>query len=80
MRHYDLTRFYAATKDLRATQLRAGHASPITTTIYADVVDMQEKADHTGLSGGAGGASPWKRPPNPGSKGGKHPPKGPIRL
>lgn len=56
LRHFDLTRFYAATRDLRATQMRAGHSSPVTTAIYADVVEMQEKANVTGISIGA---SPW---------------------
>lgn len=68
LRHYDLTRFYAATKDLRATQLRAGHSSPITTTIYADVVEMQEKADVAGITTSG---VPWK-----GLKPSKTPPLG----
>jgi integrase/recombinase XerC len=35
LRHYHLLTFYvAAGKDLRLTQDRAGHASPVTTTIY----------------------------------------------
>ena len=58
LRHYDLTRFYAATKDLRATQLRAAHSSPVTTTIYADVVEMQEKADVAGITATP---APWAR-------------------
>lgn len=85
LRHYDLTRFYAATKDLRATQKRAHHSSPITTTIYADVVEMQEKADEAGITVSS---APWKAkkpsgtPPPKGEKGrpkGSPSTGGPIR-
>lgn len=62
LRHYDLTRFYRVNKDLRATQLRAGHSSPITTTIYADVVEMEEKAQAAGVSAST---APWKRKGGP---------------
>lgn len=76
LRHYDLTRFQRANKDLRATQLRAGHSSPITTAIYADIVDMEEKAERAGISAAG---SPWKTPSDPGSAGVKRVSKRPIR-
>jgi integrase len=56
LRHFDLTKFYAATHDLRATQKRAGHSSSVITETYADVVDMEEKAQKAGIT--VSGA-PW---------------------
>jgi len=45
-RHRFGKRVYAATKDLRATQIALGHASPDTTTIYADVDKEAVAAAH----------------------------------
>lgn len=66
LRHYDGTRFYEMTKDLRAVQLHLGHSSPNITQKYADVVDMREKAEKVGMSVGS---VPWRRAPR-GGKGG----------
>jgi integrase len=65
LRHYDGTRYYERTKDLRATQLHLDHSSPAITQKYADVVDMREKAQKVGISHGT---LPWQRRP-PGKKG-----------
>ena len=43
LRHYAGTEFYRATKDLRATQEALGHSSPMVTTVYTHVVDMQDQ-------------------------------------
>lgn len=43
LRHHACTQFYAKTKDLRATQMFAGHGASTTTERYARVVDMKEK-------------------------------------
>jgi len=70
LRHYGVTRFYAKTKDLRATQKFVEHSSPLVTQVYADVVDMKEKANQVGASGAS--AAPWKRQPprrGPGGRG-----------
>lgn len=64
LRHYDGTRYYERTKDLRATQLHLDHSSPAITQKYADVVDMREKAQKVGISMGT---LPWQRR----AKGGK---------
>ncbi len=42
MRHYGITAVYAATKNLRATQLFAGHSSSSMTERYAKVLEMRE--------------------------------------
>ena len=43
LRHYAVTEFYAATRDLRAAQMYAGHSSSSITERYAHVLEMREK-------------------------------------
>jgi len=43
LRHAAITEFYTVTKDLRAAQVFAGHASSTITERYAHVVDLKEK-------------------------------------
>jgi integrase len=43
LRHYGGTEFYAATRDLRATQIFLGHSSSTVTEVYAHVVDMRDQ-------------------------------------
>lgn len=45
LRHYAITEFYRVYRDLRATQVLAGHSASSTTEQYAHVVDMTEKID-----------------------------------
>ena len=52
LRHTALTRAWRATKDLRLVQELAGHASPLTTTIYTHV-DPAEKRRAAELVGAA---------------------------
>jgi integrase len=44
-RHYFATEMYAATKDLRATQVALAHSSSTMTEKYAHVVDQREKVN-----------------------------------
>lgn len=73
LRHYGVTKFYSKTRDLRATQKFVEHSSPLVTQVYADVVDMKEKANQVGASGAA--TAPWKRQPGRGGPGGSPRPK-----
>lgn len=77
LRHYGVTRFYSKTKDLRATQKFVEHSSPLVTQVYADVVDMKEKANQVGASGAS--AAPWKRQPSRGGPGGRGTPRKGLR-
>lgn len=43
LRHYGITEFHRTNKDIRATQVFAGHSSILTTTVYAHVVDLDER-------------------------------------
>jgi len=43
LRHYAITTFYETHRDLRATQMFAGHSSSAITERYAHIVDMKEK-------------------------------------
>jgi integrase len=43
LRHYAVTEFYKKHRDIRATQIFAGHSSSAITEVYAHVVDMAEK-------------------------------------
>ncbi len=43
LRHFAVTEFYSNTRDLRASQLFAGHSSSFMTERYAHVVDMKER-------------------------------------
>jgi integrase len=60
LRHFDATRYYERTRDLRATQKHLGHFSPLITQVYADVVEMKERANKVGISIGK---SPFKGTP-----------------
>lgn len=42
LRHFGITAFYAKTRDLRATQVFAGHSSSTMTEKYARILEMRE--------------------------------------
>ena len=46
LRHYFGTRMYRATSDLAVTQTALGHASPVTTRIYAKLADSAVQEAH----------------------------------
>lgn len=46
LRHYFGTRMYRATSDLAVTQTALGHASPVTTRIYAKLADSAVQDAH----------------------------------
>lgn len=45
LRHTYATHLYEKTKDLRLVQNQLGHASPVTTQIYADVINAEESVN-----------------------------------
>jgi integrase len=69
-RHYCATRFYAKTRDLRATQELLGHSSSSVTEKYARVVDMKDKINLVGVTVAG---TPWKSTvKHPSNEGGSH--------